>query len=167
MRRTAGLGGGNKPYIMHISSFGGVSYSFNVAYGAGKAGVDKLAKDMSVELAKEGTNVGCLALYPGIVRTERMEDILSSGQWKNKTGLAVVDACIESPVLTGRVIAALYREAQTSIGLKRRYGVSTSPLYMTILCNVYAPNDSGTVQVVAEAAKELVSDVNGNIPPSI
>jgi NAD(P)-dependent dehydrogenase (short-subunit alcohol dehydrogenase family) len=37
-----------KPMIIHISSFGGVSYSFNVAYGVGKAGVDRMAKDMQV-----------------------------------------------------------------------------------------------------------------------
>eukprot|EP00961_Rhodomonas_salina_P133332 1793671-Rhodomonas_salina.2 len=38
------------PLIAMISSFGGITYTFNVAYGAGKAAVDRLAKDMAVEL---------------------------------------------------------------------------------------------------------------------
>ena len=37
-----------KPLIIHISSFGGVSYSFNVAYGVGKSGVDRMARDMDM-----------------------------------------------------------------------------------------------------------------------
>jgi NAD(P)-dependent dehydrogenase (short-subunit alcohol dehydrogenase family) len=54
------------PLIVHISSFGGVSYSFNVAYGVGKAGVDKMAKDMHQELKPLG--IACIALYPGTIR---------------------------------------------------------------------------------------------------
>ena len=52
MMKTAATEEGKKhrPLIAHISSFGGVSYSFNVAYGVGKAGVDRLAKDMHIEL---------------------------------------------------------------------------------------------------------------------
>lgn len=40
------------PLIALVSSFGGKSYTFNVAYGVGKAGVDRLALDMSVQLRK-------------------------------------------------------------------------------------------------------------------
>ena len=75
-----------RPLIAHVSSFGGASYSFNVAYGVGKAGVDRMAKDMHIELEKHHASqvqqqrshpaVACISLYPGIVRTERMREIL-------------------------------------------------------------------------------------------
>lgn len=38
------------PLICLVSSFGGKSYTFNVAYGVGKAAVDRLAQDMSVQV---------------------------------------------------------------------------------------------------------------------
>ena len=131
------------PLIVHISSFGAVSYSFNVAYGVGKAGVDKLARDMAQELRPEG--IACLALYPGVVRTERMQGILDGGEWTRRTGLAALKSCTESPVFAGRVIAALYEQSQ-------REG-----------CRV-----SGQVVVAAEAARTLgVRDEDGSLPPSI
>jgi hypothetical protein len=59
--------------------------------------------------------------------------------------LAVVPECVETPLLTGRVVAALFAEAQVT-GLKR----------------------SGAVVVGAEVARELgVVDVSGGVPPSV
>lgn len=55
----------SRPLIVHISSFGGATYSFNVAYGVGKAGVDRLAKDMAHELNQHCLPIDCIALYPG------------------------------------------------------------------------------------------------------
>jgi NAD(P)-dependent dehydrogenase (short-subunit alcohol dehydrogenase family) len=42
------------PLIVHISSYGGITYTFNVAYGVAKAGVDRMAKDMNIELKPLG-----------------------------------------------------------------------------------------------------------------
>ncbi len=83
--------------IANISSFGGGGFAVNVAYGVGKAGVDRLAADMAHDLKPHG--VAVVSLWPGIVRTERI--------------LAYGDACpfdmssTESPEFTGRAIAAL------------------------------------------------------------
>lgn len=52
------------PLIVLVSSFGGKAYTFNVGYGVGKAAVDRLALDMSVQLKKHG--VATTALYPGL-----------------------------------------------------------------------------------------------------
>ena len=52
------------PLIVLVSSFGGKAYTFNVAYGVGKAAVDRLALDMSVQLRKNG--VAAISLYPGL-----------------------------------------------------------------------------------------------------
>uniref|UniRef100_A0A7E4ZSE7 Short-chain dehydrogenase n=1 Tax=Panagrellus redivivus TaxID=6233 RepID=A0A7E4ZSE7_PANRE len=54
--------------IINISSAGGLRYLFNVAYGVGKAGVDRMATDMAVELQKLG--VTSISLWPGAVKTE-------------------------------------------------------------------------------------------------
>jgi NAD(P)-dependent dehydrogenase (short-subunit alcohol dehydrogenase family) len=70
------------PLIAMISSFGGISYSFNVAYGAGKAAVDRLARDMALELKDHG--VGCISFWPGVVRTERMADMLAGPDWEKR-----------------------------------------------------------------------------------
>ncbi|RNA30988.1 dehydrogenase reductase SDR family member 1-like [Brachionus plicatilis] len=61
--------------IINISSFGGMSYIFNVAYGVGKAAVDRMAVDCGKELSKH--NVVMLSLYPGAVKTELVTDMIS------------------------------------------------------------------------------------------
>ena len=39
-----------RPLVVMISSFGGLSYTFNTPYGIAKAALDRMAKDMSFEL---------------------------------------------------------------------------------------------------------------------
>lgn len=139
MRRAAE----QRPLIVHISSFGGVSYSFNVAYGAGKAAVDRLAKDMAIELRK--LNVDCISLWPGVVRTERMAALLDGGDFQRRTGLHYPIQFLESPLLAGRVVAAIYADQSARSGI------------------------NGRVQIVAEVArdKQIRDPVSGAIPPSI
>jgi dehydrogenase/reductase SDR family member 1 len=84
--------------IANISSFGGASYQVNVAYGVGKAGVDRLARDMARDLKPHG--VCSVALYPGVVRTERV----LAGELPFGTEAS------ESPEFTGRAIAALFAD---------------------------------------------------------
>ena len=43
-------------------------YLFNVAYGVGKAAVDRMAADCAVELKKQ--NVTFISLWPGPVKTD-------------------------------------------------------------------------------------------------
>jgi dehydrogenase/reductase SDR family protein 1 len=62
-----------------ISSFGGTCYTFNVAYGVGKAGVDRLAKDMALVLKDKGIVVQ--SIYPGVVMTERMALAAQDPDW--------------------------------------------------------------------------------------
>jgi len=56
--------------IVNISSPGGQMYLFNVPYGIGKVGVDRMAMDCGIQLKKH--NVACLSLMLGAVRTETM-----------------------------------------------------------------------------------------------
>lgn len=87
----------NKGFIANISSFGGGSYQLNVAYGVGKAGVDRLARDMAHDLLPH--NIASVSLWPGIVRTERIVTHADSLPFDTSNS--------ESPQFTGRAIAAL------------------------------------------------------------
>ena len=60
--------------IVNVSSAGGLSYLFNVPYGVGKAGVDRMSQDTAVELKKH--NVTVLTLWPGPVKTELCTDLI-------------------------------------------------------------------------------------------
>lgn len=128
-----------RPLVAMISSFGGLTYTFNVAYGVAKAGVDRLAKDMAVELA--GENICVTSFWPGLVLTERTQILVENGQWDEYVSLDLENS--ETPEFTGRAIVA----------------VATDP-------NNAAK--SGTYQVVAELSQEYeFTDVDGSTPPSI
>ncbi len=83
--------------IANVSSPGGERYHFNCAYGAGKAGLDRLTADMAIEL--RGTGVATVTLYPGLVATE------FAGSWAERRGLDLAGA--QTPLLVGRTVAAL------------------------------------------------------------
>ena len=89
--------------VANISSFGGASYQINVAYGVGKAGVDRLARDMARDFEPHG--VTCVSLYPGIVRTERILALSDKLPWDLSNS--------ESPELTGRAVVALAADPDT------------------------------------------------------
>ncbi|MGB3312096.1 MAG: SDR family NAD(P)-dependent oxidoreductase [Nodosilinea sp.] len=133
--------------ICTLSSWGGLSYIFGVPYGVGKAACDRMAADMAVELKKY--QVTSLSIWPGIVGTELMT------QFAAEMGLAKPPAegdqaesdqanyNWETPLLTGRVIAALTADPEAS----RR---------------------AGQVQIVAELAREYgVVDADGHRPASL
>ncbi len=95
VRQHAGL-------ILNISSFGSLSYLFNVPYGVGKAALDRLTADWAHELKQE--NVAVISLYPGFVRTELTAELLADAT----PGYARIFAAYgESPLVTGRAAAAL------------------------------------------------------------
>jgi dehydrogenase/reductase SDR family member 1 len=133
------------PAILNVGSFGGASYVFNVAYGVGKAGVDRLSKDMAIELRPHG--VASLSLWPGVVMTERMASIKAQDEERWRTAMGVGEGYVESPRFAGRAVVALLSPSPARVDLMGR---------------------SGSVQIVAELARELgFRDVSGAQPPSI
>ena len=142
-QRSSGL-------ICTISSWGGMSYIFGAAYGAGKSACDRLAADMAVEL--KPYNIASISLWPGIVGTEHIsslaEEINQSAPPK-EAGFANPSSSFgdgynwETPLLTGRVIAALVAEPNII-----KY--------------------TGKVHIVAEAAEKYnLVDRDGNLPVSL
>ena len=83
--------------MINVSSPGGQSYHFSSSYGAGKAGLDRLTKDMAQELEPKG--VAAVVLYPGSVATE----FIAAHAEQNGTDLS--DS--QTPLGVGRTVPAL------------------------------------------------------------
>jgi NAD(P)-dependent dehydrogenase (short-subunit alcohol dehydrogenase family) len=113
--------------IAFTSSPGSVCYMHGPAYGAQKAGVDKMAADMAVDFG--GTGVSTVSIWMGILLTERMRAAFDG----KPDALRDFAEHAETPQFTGRLIDALYRDQQlpalsghTVIGaeLAARYGIT-------------------------------------------
>lgn len=84
--------------IVNVSSAGARDYAWHVAYGVGKAALDRLTRDTAHELAPHG--VAVVSLWPGLVRTERTERVA-----EKLPGLDLERA--ESARFSGRAVVAL------------------------------------------------------------
>jgi hypothetical protein len=93
--------GNNRGIIVNTGHYGAVSYYQGPAYGAQKAGADKMAADMAKELRPH--NVAAVSIWMGGLDTERARAHLESLPADKRP-----DVKRESPQFTGRVIAALY-----------------------------------------------------------
>ncbi|MCY1389324.1 SDR family mycofactocin-dependent oxidoreductase [compost metagenome] len=92
--------------VCFTSSFGAGCYMHGPAYGAQKAGVDKLAADMAIDF--EGTGVAALSLWLGPQLTERTRIAGEQHGEQYKAFLAQA----ETPEFNGRVIHALLSDPQ-------------------------------------------------------
>jgi len=113
--------------IASISFYGAVSYFHGAAYGAAKAGTDKMMQDMAVDLAPHG--VAAVSIWPGFILTDAVramppemlpEDLRAMlPQWERPefTGL-VIDALSRDPDL-----ASLSGQALIGAELGLRYGI--------------------------------------------
>jgi NAD(P)-dependent dehydrogenase (short-subunit alcohol dehydrogenase family) len=124
--------------ICTLSSWGGMSYIFGVAYGVGKSACDRLAADLAVEL--KSSNVTSISVWPGIVGTEHITNFAE----ESEVGSLLADGYNwETPLLTGRVIAALAAEPEIM-----KY--------------------TGKVGIIAELARHYrLVDRDGNLPVSL
>jgi NAD(P)-dependent dehydrogenase (short-subunit alcohol dehydrogenase family) len=88
--------------IASMSGYVGVTYTYDVAFGTAKTAVDRMMRDMGIEL--KGTGVSALSLWQGFTYTERARENL-----KKVEGMAsqLNSAVGSSPEFPGRVIAAL------------------------------------------------------------
>lgn len=117
-----------KSLIANISFYGAVSYFHGPAYGAAKAGTDKMVHDMAIDFAD--TPVSTVSIWPGYILT----DMIKALPDEHKTDeLKAMLPHFETPEFTGLVIAALLddpdlkaRSGKAFIGaqLGREYGVA-------------------------------------------
>jgi len=113
--------------IASISFYGAVSYFHGPAYGAAKAGTDKMTADMAVDLAPHGVSV--VSFWPGFILTDAVkamppemipEDLRAAmPHWETPefSGL-VLDRLAQDPDL-----AALSGQALIGAELAERYGI--------------------------------------------
>jgi NAD(P)-dependent dehydrogenase (short-subunit alcohol dehydrogenase family) len=87
--------------IVHTGHYGAVSYFQGPAYGAQKAGSDKMVADMAKELRPH--NVAAVSIWMGSVATERTMAWLEQHPVEQRSR-----PFLESTQFTGRLIAALY-----------------------------------------------------------
>ena len=126
--------------IVATSGYVGVTYTYGVVFGLCKSAVDRMARDMAVELKPHA--VASLSLWLGLTFTERAERVLKNNpHMKSQTVTnPAVGSSVEFP---GRVIAALARDPEV---MKR----------------------SGGCYIAAEIAHDYgVTDVDGKVPPSL
>ena len=95
--------------IANISSSGAVEYAWHVAYGVGKCALDRMTADCAREL--DGTGVSIVSVWPGFVRTERIDMAVESGV---ELPPSLDLSAAESPRFTGRAVAALAIDADRS-----------------------------------------------------
>ncbi len=126
-----------KGLIAFTSSFGSVCYMHGAAYGAQKAGMDKMAADMAVDF--KGTGVSTVSIWMGPMLTERAQRTFAAAPDEAYQQFA---ASAETPEFTGIVLAALAEWEELG-------------------------SVSGQTLIAAEIAQSLgLSDANGKQPPS-
>ena len=126
--------------IVAISGYVGVTYTYGVIFGTCKSAVDRMARDMAIELKPH--HVASISLWQGLTFTERAERNLSrSPEMKAQTVTNPLIGC--SPEFPGRVIAALVKDP----GMMKH---------------------SGGTFITAELAEAYgVTDVDGKVIPSL
>jgi NAD(P)-dependent dehydrogenase (short-subunit alcohol dehydrogenase family) len=132
-RAAKGMVEQRRGLIVNISHWAAQKRIGNVAYGVAKAATDKMTADMADELRDHG--VAVVALYPGLVRTEK---VMAAAQWLDLSNS-------ESPEFSGRAVVALAADpnvlrhsgkVRVVADLAREYGFTdvdgTTPRALTI-----------------------------------
>jgi NAD(P)-dependent dehydrogenase (short-subunit alcohol dehydrogenase family) len=113
--------------IVFTSASGSVHYVYGPVYGAHKAGMDKFAADMAVDL--KDFDVAAVSIWMGALKAERLQMLIDSAPEK----YAHLAGITETPEFTGHVIWALYNDpallemsGRTLIGAEMalKYGIT-------------------------------------------
>ena len=113
--------------IVFTSASGSVHYVYGPVYGAHKAGMDKFAADMAVDL--KDFDVAAVSIWMGALKAERLQRLIDSAPEK----YAHLAGITETPEFTGHVIWALYNDpallemsGRTVIGAEMglKYGIT-------------------------------------------
>lgn len=126
--------------IVAISGYTGVSYTYGVIFGMAKSAVDRMSRDMAVELKPH--NVASISMWQGLTFTERAERNLAAIPGL-KSGAATRPENGCSPEFPGLVIAALNNDPDVM-------------------------KHSGGTFITAELAQDYgINDIDGRVIPSL
>jgi NAD(P)-dependent dehydrogenase (short-subunit alcohol dehydrogenase family) len=98
----------DKGLIVFTSAPGAVHYCLSPAYGAHKAGMDKMAFDMGVDFADAGANVAAVSVWMGSLTTERLLEMIE--QMPDKFGY--LKGTLEPAGYTGHVAYAMFNDPE-------------------------------------------------------
>jgi NAD(P)-dependent dehydrogenase (short-subunit alcohol dehydrogenase family) len=116
--------------IVATSGYVGVTYTYGVVFGLCKTAVDRMARDMAIELQPH--NVASVSLWQGLTMTERAQRNLNARPEMTKS-IVTRPAVGCSPEFPGRVIAALATDSDLmnlsggtfiTAELAQRYGIT-------------------------------------------
>ena len=123
--------------IVFTSASGSVHYVYGPVYGAHKAGMDKFAADMAVDL--KDFDVAAVSIWMGALKAERLQRLIDSAPEK----YAHLAGITETPEFTGHVIWALYNDpallemsGRTVIGAEMglKYGIRDEGRRQPVSC---------------------------------
>ena len=95
----------NRAFVVNVSYYGAVSYHLDPAYGATKAGLDKLTFDMAQDF--KPYSVAVVSIWPGTTAAEQAKPVLA----KIPGGGKILESA-ETPKFSGLAIASLYSDPQ-------------------------------------------------------
>jgi dehydrogenase/reductase SDR family protein 1 len=98
--------------IVNVSGRAAQRYRYNVAYGVGKAALDRITADMAVDL--RGKGVAVVSLWPATIRTEHIEEMAARDD-PLLAGLPGWEG-FETPRYVGRSVVALAAEPGFALG---------------------------------------------------
>lgn len=126
--------------IVAISGYTGVAYTYGVVFGTSKSAVDRMSRDMAIELKPH--SVASISLWQGLTMTERAKENLAKiPHLKEGAATQLQDGC--SPEFPGKVIVAMMNDPEMM-------------------------RHSGGTFITAEMAKEYgVKDIDGREIPSL
>jgi dehydrogenase/reductase SDR family member 1 len=113
--------GSDRGLIVNVSARGANRYRYNVAYGVGKAALDRMTADMAVDL--EPTPVTVVSVWPGTIRTEHMDAMVARGDEWALANHGDVEA-METPRYVGRCVAALAADPDARARTGRRWWIA-------------------------------------------
>jgi NAD(P)-dependent dehydrogenase (short-subunit alcohol dehydrogenase family) len=124
--------------IVGISGYVGVTFTYSTIFGTAKSALDRMARDMAVELKPHG--VASISLWQGFTYTERAQENLKTVPGMASQLNSAVGTSVEFP---GRVIAAL----------------AADPAVMS---------RSGGTWIAPELAADYgITDIDGRVIPSL
>jgi NAD(P)-dependent dehydrogenase (short-subunit alcohol dehydrogenase family) len=106
--------------IANVSGRGAERHRYNVAYGVGKAALDKMTRDMAVELRDH--DVAVVSLWPNVTRTESL-DAAAAAAAERVAAFGDLDL-LETPRYSGRSVVALASDPDVMKRTGQRFWVA-------------------------------------------
>jgi dehydrogenase/reductase SDR family protein 1 len=107
--------------VVNVSARGAARYRYNVAYGAGKAALDKMTADMAQDFRDHA--VAVVSIWPNVTRTENLDAGAAAAPDRVKDLYGDMDL-LETPRYSGRAVVALATDPDVMSRTGQRFWVA-------------------------------------------